>query len=83
MEATMKWLILFFKWFFPQYYCQERGCTEYGIPCWAVCCICGSFWSGFESFEINHPGICDDCHDMLADDEDEFDYDRAGGYEEW
>lgn len=35
------------------------------------CSACGDFWGGIESFEFRHPRLCDNCHDELAEPEDD------------
>lgn len=45
-----------------QVLCSEHA-EQYGY-----CRSCGDFWGGIESFDFTHPGLCDHCHDQIADD---------------
>lgn len=45
------------------YYCSEHA-ADYGF-----CPVCGEFWGGISSFEMN--GVCDYCHDELENEIDD------------
>jgi hypothetical protein len=43
------------------------------------CCVCGQFWSGIESFDFEHPGLCDNCFDSIYADSGDGDGDGFNG----
>lgn len=47
------------------HYCGNHAAAH------GFCPMCGQFWGGISSFEMN--GVCDHCHDELASDEDGMD----------
>lgn len=61
------------------YYCAHHAKHA------GFCICCGEFWAGIESFDFEHPGYCDNCHDQMEadfrewDDLDEDGYSMADG----
>lgn len=55
-----------------EYYCTEHAARN------GYCKSCGEFWGGIESFEFEHPGWCDNCHDQM-----EHDFNIGGDGDEW